>query len=99
MTATKACVPLVKTSASVSGMSVSEKECELRRNSSSTGQRSVTSTMQRERPPGDLGRVDRLVVADEDEVQRDASIADDGVEPPDGLDRRGACARSAHHLG
>ena len=33
MTATKACVPLAKTSASVSGTSVSEKECELRRNS------------------------------------------------------------------
>ena len=45
MTATKACVPLVKISASVSGMSVSENECELRRNSSSTGQRSVTNTM------------------------------------------------------
>ena len=45
MTATKACVPLVKMSASVSGTSVSEKECVPRRNSSSTGQRSVTNTM------------------------------------------------------
>ena len=45
MTATKACVPLVKMSASVSGTSVSEKECVPRRNSSWTGQRSVTNTM------------------------------------------------------
>jgi hypothetical protein len=44
ITATKACVPLVKISASVSGMSVSENECELRRISSSTGQRSVMNT-------------------------------------------------------
>ena len=43
-TARKACVPLANTSASVSGTSVSENECELRRNSSSTGQRSVTNT-------------------------------------------------------
>ncbi len=40
----KACEPLAKTSASVSGTSVSEKECELRRNSSSTGKRSLNST-------------------------------------------------------
>ena len=42
--AQKACEPVVKTSATESGMSVSEKECELRRNSSSTGKRSVNST-------------------------------------------------------
>ena len=45
MTAMKACVPLVKMRASVSGISVSENECALRRNSNSTGQRSVTNTM------------------------------------------------------
>ena len=42
--AMNACVPVAKTSASVTGMSVSEKECELRRNSSSTDQRSATNT-------------------------------------------------------
>ena len=45
ITAANACVPLVKIRASVSGTSVSENECALRRNSSSTGQRSVTNTM------------------------------------------------------
>ena len=43
--AKNACVPLAKISASVSGTSVSENECDERRNSSSTGQRSVTSTI------------------------------------------------------
>ncbi len=43
--ATNACVPLAKISASASGTSVSEKECELRRNSSSTGQRSHIKTI------------------------------------------------------
>ena len=42
--AQKACEPVVKTSATESGMSVREKEWELRRNSSSTGERSVKST-------------------------------------------------------
>ena len=43
--AQKACEPVVKTSAIESGMSVSEKvSCELRRNSSSTGKRSVNTT-------------------------------------------------------
>ena len=41
--ARNACVPVAKISASVNGTSVSENECELRRNSSSTGQRSVTT--------------------------------------------------------
>jgi hypothetical protein len=45
ITATNAWLPLVKMSASVSGTSVSEKECVPRRNSSSTGQRSVMKTM------------------------------------------------------
>ena len=44
-TAKKACVPVAKMSANVSGTSVSVKECVLRRNSRTTGQSSVTRTM------------------------------------------------------
>ena len=80
-TAKNACVPVAKTSASVIGMSVSEKECVLRRNSSSTGQRSPASTRRaaptrRSRGRGSpRGGGSRRGTAD-------GGRPDDGVQPP-----------------
>ena len=99
MTATKACVPLVKMSASVSGMSVSENECVLRRNSTSTGQRSVTNTMMpsaHHQPTS--GPKDRIEVADPGEVQHDSRRCDDGVQPPHRFNggQPSGCRANAH---
>ena len=73
-----------------------EGVCELRRNSSSTGKRSREQHEQRDHVPGDLRRLDGLVVAHEDEVEDRRDRRGDGDQTPRWVRSCGSARRPIH---